>query len=55
MLIWEKEPKIVTSAQKKDVKVSNSAYCGNVTGNNTENDPNANQKTIIKKKNGGKT
>ena len=55
MLIWEEEPKIVTSAQKKDVKLGNSVYCGNVTGNNTENDPNANQKTIIKKKNGGKT
>ena len=51
MLIWEEEPKIVTSAQKKDVKLGNSVYCGNVTGN----DPNANQKTIIKKKNGGKT
>ena len=28
----EKRPIIVTNAQKKDVKVGNSAYCGNVTG-----------------------
>lgn len=50
----EKRIHIVRSAQKNDVKLGNSAYCGNVTGNNTENGSRANQKTIIKRKNGGK-
>ena len=49
----EKWLDIVRNAQKGDVKLGNSAYCGNGTGNITENASNANPKTI-KQKNGGK-